>query len=195
MKIESGKQSLYNEGSTFGFVLIDAQDSILAKIQKKGSFLQSIIIVIQASRIFNLPLLVTEQVPHKLGKTSKSLLPYLEGINRFAKSTFSIFGSSKFVAHLETLKIRHLILLGVETPICVYLSAIEALKAGYEVTILSDCVGARRRNDEEVALFKLERAGCHIIPLESFLYGYLKTSEHPHFREISKLISDRSISG
>jgi hypothetical protein len=38
---------------------------------------------------------------------------------------------------------------------------------------------------------KLESSGCHIIPLESFLYGYLGTAEHPKFRPISKLVRDR----
>ena len=65
------------------------------------------------------------------------------------------------------------------------------MKAGYDVTILSDCVGARRTEDGSVALKKLESSGCHIIPLESFLYGYLGTAEHPDFRVISKLVRNR----
>ena len=45
--------------------------------------------------------------------------------------------------------------------------------------------------DERVAIDKLKDAGCHIIPMESFLYGFMTTSEHPSFREVSKLVRER----
>ena len=53
-------------------------------------------------------------------------------------------------------------------------------------------VGARRTGDETIVLTKLESCGCHVIPLETFLYGFLGTAEHPNFRLISKLVRDRA---
>ena len=50
---------------------------------------------------------------------------------------------------------------------------------------------SRRMKDERVAIDKLKDAGCHIIPMESFLYGFMTTSEHPSFREVSKLVRER----
>ena len=153
--------------------------------------IDALLLLVQSVKILKLPLIVTEQVPNKLGKTSEIISAHLNSNKTISKSAFSIFGSVDFTNHLKELNINHLILTGIETSICIYLSAIDALKAGYEVTILSDCVGARRTGDERVALTKLESSGCHVIPLESFLYGYLGTAEHPEFRLISKLVRDR----
>jgi nicotinamidase-related amidase len=191
MKIEERIKDSQNQLNGVGIVLIDAQESLLSGIDKKDDLIDALLLLVQSVKILKLPLIVTEQVPNKLGKTSEIISAHLNSNKTISKSAFSIFGSVDFTNHLKELNINHLILTGIETSICIYLSAIDALKAGYEVTILSDCVGARRTGDERVALTKLESSGCHVIPLESFLYGYLGTAEHSEFRLISKLVRDR----
>ena len=191
MKIEERIEEIKNEPGGLGLILVDAQENLLKGIQKKDDLISSIIILLQSVKLFNLPLFITEQVPDKLGPTDEKLMPYLLDTNRIAKSSFSIFGNDELRNELIDNDLSHLLIAGIETPICIYLSAIDARKAGYEVTILSDCVGARRTEDESVIFEKLENAGCHILPLESFLYGYMGTAEHPSFRKISKLVRER----
>ena len=191
MKIEERIKDSKNQFNGVGVVLIDAQETLLSGIGKKDDLVDALLLLIQSIKILKLPLIVTEQVPDKLGGTAEIISAHFINNNPISKSAFSIFGSVEFRTHLKELNINHLILTGIETSICIYLSAIDALKAGYEVTILSDCVGARRRKDERVVLTKLESSGCHVIPLESFLYGYLGTAEHPDFRLISKLVRVR----
>ena len=191
MKIEERVKDSNKHLNGVGIILVDAQESLLSGINKKDDLIDALLLLIQSTKILDVPLVITEQVPDKLGGTSAILSAHLSDNNRIAKSTFSIFGSDEFVSQINEININHLILSGIETSICIYLSAIDALKAGYDVTILSDCVGARRAEDESVVIKKLESSGCHIIPLESFLYGYLGTAEHPKFRPISKLVRDR----
>lgn len=175
-----------------GIILVDVQDRILMAIKTKDFLTDALITLIQSIKIFKIPLFVTEQVPHKLGSTSETLLSHLPHSDRIPKSSFSVFGSQEFVDALRGQKLNHLIFTGIETPICIYLSAIDALKQGYEVTVLSDCVAARRSEDQQVVFDTLDRAGCHIIPLESFLYGFLGSSEHPDFGEINTLVRNRN---
>ena len=78
-----------------------------------------------------------------------------------------------------------------ETPICVYLTAVDAVRRGMVVTVLVDCVGCRRPEDGEWALRKMEKLGCHLLPLESLLYAILKSARHKEFRSISALVKDR----
>jgi nicotinamidase-related amidase len=191
MKIEVEDKELNSHTNRLAVMLIDVQESLLTGIKNKNELLNALNILIQSTNFFNLPLFVTEQVPNKLGPTAQSLVAELSNIQSIAKSSFSIFGCAEIREKLFNKKISHLILAGIETPICIYLSAIDALKSGLEVTILSDCIGARRTDDESIVLSKLQHAGCHILPLESFLYGYMGTAEHPSFREISKLIRNR----
>jgi nicotinamidase-related amidase len=191
MKIEERIKEIKNETGGLGLILVDAQESLLKGIQKKDELISALLVLLKSAKLFNLPLFVTEQVPDKLGLTAEILMPFLLDTNRIAKSSFSIFGVDELKRDLIDNDLTHLLIAGIETPICIYLSAIDARKAGYEVTILPDCVGSRRTEDESVVLDKLEKAGCHILPLESFLYGYMGTAEHSNFRQISKLVRER----
>ena len=142
MKIEPNIVQSTEKADQVAVMLIDVQQSLLKGIDNRNELLDALNILIQSTKIFNLPFIITEQVPQKLGITSRSLL--LSNDIRIAKSSFSIFGCEEIKKYISEQKISHLILSGIETPICIYLSAIDALKAGVEVTILSDCVGARR---------------------------------------------------
>ncbi|MDG0964053.1 MAG: isochorismatase family protein [Opitutales bacterium] len=191
MKIESNILQSTNKPDQVAVMLIDVQKSLLNGVENRIELLDAINILIRSTKILNLPLFVTEQVPQKLGPTDPALLPILSHIQPVAKTSFSIFGCAEIREKLEKEKIAHLILSGLETPICIYLSAIDAIKAGMEVTLLSDCVGARRTIDAAITFAKLQNAGCHIIPLESFLFGYLGSSEHSQFKDISNLVRSR----
>ena len=182
-----------NINSGVGLIVVDLQESLLSGISNKDELLKSVELLIRAIKLFEIPIVVSEQVPEKLGSTENIIRSALVDSKIFPKKSFSIFGSQSIRAEIEKLGLSHLILTGIESPICIYLSALDALKRGYEVTILSDCIGSRRMKDEKVAIDKLKDAGCHIIPMESFLYGFMTTSEHPNFREVSKLVRERNI--
>jgi nicotinamidase-related amidase len=76
----------------------------------------------------------------------------------------------------------------VETPVCVYQTAIDALRSGLQVTVLADCVGARRPDDAQVCLQALARAGAHLLPAETVFYSVLGSAEHPAFRAYTELV-------
>ena len=191
MKNKDGIIEAVDELPSVGVVLIDVQESLLSTIANKDELLCSLNILIKAIKSFSLPLIVTKQVPEKLGLTIDCVSRFMPSINPIKKNSFSVFGSEEFHIELNERKLSHLVFVGIETSICIYLSAVDALKSGLEVTILYDCVGARRSDDASIALAKLEKLGCHIIPLESFIYAFLRTADHSDFREISKLIRDR----
>ncbi len=193
MKIDNNEFEEENSHNGIGVALIDLQKNLLSGIHNKNDLMDSLSLFIKTINLFGLPHIITEQVPDKLGGTDPSIKALLSDYKAIPKNTFSIFGSESVELQLKKLNISHLILVGIESSICIYLSAIEALKRGYQVTILYDCLGARRKEDEQVALMKLKDSGCHIIPLESFIYGFMETSDHPCFREVSKLVRNRSV--
>lgn len=191
MKIDMTENLTSQYPSKIGIVLVDMQEKLLQGISLKNDLLKSVKILIQSADFFGIPLLVTEQSPDKLGSTDKSLQSVASELSIVVKNSFSVFGSDEFKNNINSKDISHIILAGVETSICIYLSALDALKYGINVTILYDCVGARRESDAQIALKKLEHAGCHIVPLESFLYGYIGNTEHPNFKDVTNLIRNR----
>lgn len=135
-----------------------------------------------------LPIAFTEQVPQKLGGTAPSLLELAPGAATWGKNTFSALADDGIRDILRERGVKHLLLCGVETPVCVYQSAIGALADGLHVTVLSDAVGARRPDDARVCLDALARGGAHILPAETVFYALLRDVSHPFFRGYTQLV-------
>jgi nicotinamidase-related amidase len=73
------------------------------------------------------------------------------------KPRHSAFYATSLVPLLEDLNVRHLILAGVATNLCVLFTAHDAHMREYKLTVLSDCCAAESDFDHDVALKQLER--------------------------------------
>ena len=136
-----------------------------------------------------LPVAFSEQYPQRLGATAPSLLALAPGAPTLAKTTFSALADSAIHdAIVRDRATEHLLLCGVETPVCVYQTATAALAAGIQVTILSDAVGARRPDDAAVCLAALRHAGAHVLPSETVFYALLHDIKHPFFKAYTQLV-------
>jgi nicotinamidase-related amidase len=190
--MNESKLSPYHNPEDVIIVIMDLQERLLPSIQNKDNLVDSNKILIQASALLELPIVVTEQVPEKLGHTVAGLFKDDAGFQLFEKATFSGFGSNAFREMLNISQTKHIVLCGIETPICIYQTAMDALSLGYAVTILEDCVGARRETDSSRCLSQLVHSGVSAIPMETFLYQHLQSSNHPNFKDISSLIRSRN---
>lgn len=173
-------------------LVLDMQPRLLDGILAKDALLEGVSIFCEAMSLFEVETVITEQVPSKLGFTCEEISERCTHSPRFAKKTFSAFGEESFFDWMEQSKIDHLIVTGIEAPICVYLSAIDAIKHGMKVTLVTDCIGARRAVDAKQCLGQLASLGCHLLPLETLLYSMLGSSEHEVFKSVSELVRDRS---
>ena len=190
--MNESKLSPHHNPKDISIVIMDLQERLLPSIQNKDDLVDSNKILIQASALLELPIVVTEQVPEKLGRTIADLFKDDAGFQLFEKATFSGFGSNAFREMLDNSQTKHIVLSGIETPICIYQTAMDALNLGYKVTILEDCVGARRGTDASRCLSQLVHSGVSVIPMETFIYQQIQSSNHPRFRDISSLIRSRN---
>ena len=110
----------------------------------------------------------------------------------FSKNTFSALADSAIRESLVSRETEHLLLCGIETSVCVHQTALDALAAGLQVTLLSDCVGARRPEDARVCLDALVRAGVHVLPSETVFYSLLHEVTHPFFKAYTQLVKTYS---
>lgn len=148
---------------------------------------------VSASVGLGVPVAFTEQVPHKLGATAPELLDLAPQASVWSKNTFSALADDGiFDALLRQRDVQHVVICGIETPICVYQTAIAALAEGLQVTVLSDAVGARREHDAQVCLDALARSGAHVLPSETVFYALMHDVGHPYFREYTKLVKSHS---
>ena len=172
---------------------IDLQPVFVAAVTDGDAVQRRCSLALAAAIGLGLPVAFTEQVPQKLGPTAPAARAMAPTAPAWPKNTFSALGDPAIRAQLlETQPVEHLLLCGVETPICVYQTAVDALAAGLHVTVLSDAVGARRPADARVALDALARHGAHVLPVETVFYALLGTTTHPFFRAFTRLVKDHA---
>jgi nicotinamidase-related amidase len=154
------------------------------RVQRRCAF------AVAAAHGLGMPIAFTEQAPGKLGGTEPSLLELAGSPGVHAKDTFSALAPGSAVRGALTggRNIEHLILCGLETPICVFQTSVDALQAGIAVTVLADCVGARREADARACLEALARNGAHVLPAETVFYSILGGSSHEFFRAYTELV-------
>ena len=141
---------------------------------------------VAAAHGLGLRVVFSEQVPAKLGGTAPELLAVAPMAAALGKDTFSALADDAIRAALAPAE--HLLLCGLETPICVYQTALDALHAGLHVTVLSDAVGARRSDDALACLATLRHAGVHVVPSETVFYSLLHDVRHPFFKPYTQLV-------
>ena len=87
-----------------------------------------------------------------------------------------------------TMQVSQLLICGLEIPVCVYQTAMDALREGMGVTILSDAVTGRRSEDGRACLEALRAAGAHVLPTETVFYAMVGDATHPQFRAFTDLV-------
>lgn len=173
-------------------LVLDMQAGFLKAVEAADPLLRRVGFAVSAARLLGIEVIFTEQVPDKLGATDASLAVLAPGAKVFAKTAFSALGAEGLTDYLRSRGIAHLLVAGIETPICVYQTATEALREAFDVTLLSDALGARRSADAAVALQALREAGAHVLPAETVFYSILQDAAAPRFREFTQLVKSAS---
>jgi nicotinamidase-related amidase len=172
---------------------LDMQPALIGAVADGAAILRRCEFAVAAAAGIGLPVAFTEQVPQKLGPTAPALLALAPRASVWSKQAFSALGDEGIrQALIEQRGVRHLLLCGIETSICVYQTAVAALAEDILVTILSDCVSARRTADATACLAALARHGAHVLPSETVFYSLLRDTAHPNFRDFTRLVKAHS---
>ena len=166
-------------------VVVDIQERLLPTIPSGADVVTESCRLVDAARLFGIPVLATEQYPQGLGATVEPLAGRLEGIAE--KRSFSCCGCEPFTRQLAE-GIEAIVLCGLETHVCIAQTALDLLAEGIGVCIAFDAVGSRRQLDHEVALRRLESAGAVLSTTEAILFEWCRSADHHAFREMRKLL-------
>ena len=169
------------------FVCVDVQEKLLGVISDAEKILPRIKVMLQGAKALNIPVAATCQYPEKLGNTMNELMEMMpENSPEYGKLSFSCFGEESF--REKVAPCRTLVLFGVETHVCVLQTALDAIRAGHEVILIRDAVGSRKESDKEAGIAFMKDAGVKIMTSEMLLFMYMRSSKHPSFKEVSKII-------
>jgi nicotinamidase-related amidase len=169
-------------------VIIDIQGNLAQAMYDKENLFANAVKLIKGFKAFNLPIIFTEQTPQKLGQTIPQIAAELEGIKPIAKETFSCWADVHFREQLEALSRRHVVLLGIESHVCVYQTALDLISNGYNIHLVADAVSSRTKENREIGLDAMKSAGAHLASTEMVLFELLRTAADPKFKEIFKIV-------
>jgi nicotinamidase-related amidase len=174
--------------TTAVLIMIDFQGNLFQVMHNKENLSANNVKLIQGFKALNLPIMVTEQIPEKLGPTIHQLMRELTDVKPVAKETFSCWENTAFHDQLESLTRRHVVLTGIECHICVYQTALDLMQNGYTVHLVTDAVSSRTPENREVGIQAIKSAGAHLTSTEMVLFELLRTAADPKARDIFKIV-------
>ncbi|MFZ3151180.1 MAG: isochorismatase family protein [Anaerolineaceae bacterium] len=169
-------------------IVIDAQGKLARVVADSERSIGQIRKLVQGACLLNVPVLLTAQVPEKLGHTVPEIATLLPEQDDIPRVSFSVLAESQVADRLADLGRRQVILSGFETHICLYQSALDLLGASYQVYLATDAVSSRSLSDKTTALTELAGQGVHLVTVEMVLFSLLRDANHPAFKAVSALI-------
>ena len=169
-------------------VIVDIQERLAVAMSEKDRVIANTQHLIEASKMMRFPLVVTEQYPKGLGPTVAEIKGVLTGHNPIEKITFSCCGEPSFPKAVSATGRKQIILVGMETHVCVLQTCLDLLQAGYTVHVVSDAVCSRSAENYRTALEYMRDAGAVITCTETVLFQLLERAGSDEFKAISKRI-------
>ncbi|EFN51301.1 hypothetical protein CHLNCDRAFT_49249 [Chlorella variabilis] len=147
--------------------------------------------MLRAAAALQLPVIVTEQYPKALGNTVEELREFIpQGAPVVAKTLFSMCTEEVNAAFQALPGVKKVLIVGIETHVCVLQTSLDLLERGYEVHVLVDGVSSQRLGDRSVALQRLAQSGAFLATSEMVCFQMMKNTSHPAFKAISALAKE-----
>jgi nicotinamidase-related amidase len=169
-------------------VLVDFQARLADIVDRSTLVVPNALRLIKGCQALDVPILATVQVPEKLGPMPPEVETALNGAAPLPKAIFSALREPAFLLALRQTGRVQVILAGIEAHVCVLQTGLDLLDAGYAVHALSDGMFSRTAENHDLALQRLHAAGAVLSSVEMVLFEMIRTSAHPQFRTISKLV-------
>ncbi len=172
-------------------LIIDLQDKFLPFLKHSGRVLQSTKLLIDVAGELHIPIVVSEHNPKRIGPTVQELAVKLKDIPNFPKDAFSCFRDPAIKKAIQAQKnLKHILIVGCETHICVMQTTIDALHLGYNVHVASDGVSSRKEIDWNAGLDRIARCGAVVATSEMIAYELLGRSDSASFKALLPSFKD-----
>jgi isochorismate hydrolase len=170
-------------------VVVDVQEALMKKMNPgvAEKVIRNIRTLLAFAHHLAIPVLITEQYPKGLGPTVSEIKMDLGSILPIEKVSFSCCGVETFNSKLSQTGRKQVILVGIETHVCILQTADDLIQADHEVHAVADAICSQRKLDWEVGLRWMEKKGAMISTTEIIAFQLLKEAGTEEFRGLSKL--------
>ncbi|PQE26650.1 hypothetical protein CJF32_00011008 [Rutstroemia sp. NJR-2017a WRK4] len=144
--------------------------------------------MLKASSILHIPVYATTQNRAGLGETCAEL-DLSNAVEHVDKTAFSMWTPS-ISQHFSSAEPSEVIIVGIESHICVTQTALDLLAHGHKVYILADGISSRNAEEVPIALARLRSAGAVITTSESMIYEIVGDAKREEFKAIVGLVKE-----
>lgn len=194
---------------TSQLVLVDYQDRLQPAMFEGAAVWQQAACLAEAASLLEVPVWGTEQNPSRLGAMPDSIRRHCRQV--LAKMQFSAVeeglgewlqpeppqatrGNARSLPrHLQKpqsaqAQRKSIVLAGVEAHVCLLQTALDLLEDEFDVWVVTDACTSRSERNRDAAYDRLAGAGAELVTTEMVMFEWLRSAEHPNFRQIQSLI-------
>jgi nicotinamidase-related amidase len=166
-------------------LLLDLQEKMMPAIDDGATVVANCRWLIAAAQKMGVPVAAIEQYPKGLGPLVPSIRDLLPPGAVTAKTHFSCV-AAQCLADLPGSDRAQIVVIGVETHVCVLQTVLDLYHEGKEMYVVADCVGSRRPADRDLALARMRQEGVRIVSREMVVFEWLGEAGTPLFKAVSK---------
>jgi nicotinamidase-related amidase len=168
-------------------LVVDVQEKLLPAIFEADAVVEAARRMIEAAKVFALPILAAEQYPQGLGRLCGVLQEALGDRTPVGKKRFSACVEG-ITDSLRELGRSNVLVVGIETHVCVQQTVLDLLRLGYTPYVCADAVGSRRPLDRDMALARMRQAGAIVTTTESATFELLGEAANATFKKILAIV-------
>jgi len=167
-------------------LVIDIQSRLAPHIAGHHQLIRRTETLLGAAELFGMPKLLTEHCPAQIGPVIEPMRSRFAAGEIFEKTCFGAADHPEFVDRVQRSGRTTIVVAGMEAHVCVMQTALGLRAHGFEVVVAADAVGSReaRQFDRDLALRRMERAGCALAGTETVLFEWTGSGVDRHFRAI-----------
>lgn len=170
-------------------LVIDLQESYRGKLHGEDGVVAASRRMIEAAALLGIPILVTEQYPKGLGATRAEIAEKLPAAcERFEKTSFSALGAGAVGERLAALARGQIVIVGIETHVCVNQTVHDLLARRFQVHAVRDAITSRFAREDEIGWQKIVGSGVVPTSSECALFEWLGDAKAPEFKAIHRLV-------
>ena len=167
-------------------LVVDIQEKLVPGIHQPDKLIENCLWLVNAAQLFDIPVMASEQYPRGVGPTVAPLRELISEDCIKDKLVFSCADSPECLVMIEQQKRKQVVIVGMESHICVLQTALRLNELGQDVFVVADAISSRDPLDTEIAIARMNKAGIHIVTREMVAFEWLRGSDAAQFKTFSK---------
>jgi len=196
-------------------VLVDYQTRLMPAISDGAAVLANAMRLARMAQLLKVPVWATEENPSAVGPNMPELQALIvqAGGKTLSKMQFSAVeeglgewlrppqpqrapqGNARSLPkHLQNPATaapgqrNTVVIAGCETHVCLLQTSLDLLEDEFDVWVVTDACGSRTERNRDAAFDRLAGAGAELVTTEMVAFEWLRTAEHPAFKDVLALV-------